>query len=185
MSEISVRVLTEDDWQLYRTFRLAALKESPDAFAATHDDEASFPETAWQERMQRATRLLAERDDEYVGVASVRRLGPAEDDDRDFAEFFGMWVDPAKRGGGIGVQLMRAGVSIARSMGCDQLVYWVSTDNGAAVAFASSYGFRTTDSRRLMAAQGQTPDADADEEMMMILPLADDPGRVASSTIDD
>lgn len=184
MSEISVRVLTEDDWQLYRTFRLAALQESPDAFAATHDDEASFPEQAWHERMLRATRLLAERDGEYVGVASVRRLDDAEDDDRALAEFFGMWVDPARRGGGIGVQLMRAGVSIARTMGCDQLAYWVSTDNGAAVAFASSYGFRTTDARRPMVAKGTDVADDADEEMMMILPLANDPAAVASSTID-
>jgi len=36
MSEISVRVLREDDWQAYRQVRLAALQESPEAFLAAH-----------------------------------------------------------------------------------------------------------------------------------------------------
>ena len=161
MSDITVRVLTDDDWELYKTFRLKALADSPDAFAASHEDEAEFGEDVWHERMNRATRLLAERAGDYVGVASVRRIDPQ--DDRESAEFFGMWVDPDRRGQGIGVQLVSAGCAIARSMGCDDLAYWVSTDNGPAVAFASSYGFRTTDERRPMAARPGAAD-DGEEE---------------------
>ena len=41
MSDISVRVLQEDDWHAYREVRLAALQESPEAFLATYAEEAS------------------------------------------------------------------------------------------------------------------------------------------------
>lgn len=179
MSDFTVRVLTDDDWDLYRTFRLASLAESPDAFAASHDEEQEFGEDVWRERMLRATRLLAEAEGKAVGVASVRRLEDNGGEDHELAEFFGMWVDPDRRGKGIGVKLMRAAVGIARSMGSDELVYWVSTDNGPGVAFASSYGFRTTDARRLM------KDAQDDEdEMLMVLPLADTPNP-SSADLDD
>ena len=35
MSDVTVRALVEDDWATYRQMRLAALKESPDAFVST------------------------------------------------------------------------------------------------------------------------------------------------------
>jgi hypothetical protein len=41
MSDISVRVLQEDDWHAYRDVRLAALRESPKAFLATYAEEAA------------------------------------------------------------------------------------------------------------------------------------------------
>ena len=66
--------------------------------------------------------------------------------------------------------------TVAREEGLKQLLYWVGTDNGRAVAFASSFGFRPTDSRRPMRLQGvDAEDAEA-EEMMMVYPLADAAG---------
>ncbi|WP_409483833.1 N-acetyltransferase family protein [Arsenicicoccus dermatophilus] len=183
MTELTVRVLTDNDWELYKRFRLASLQESPEAFAATFEAEVAWDDQAWHERMQRATRLVAELDGKQVGVGSVRAQAPREGTDDAMAEFFGMWVSPQARGKGVGVELVRAAAGIARSMDCRHLAYWVGTDNGVAVAFASSYGFRVTDTRRPMVARGESP-GDADEdEMMMILPLADDPGAVASTSV--
>ena len=42
MSEITVRPLGVDDWEQYRSVRLVALQESPDAFVASYDDEGSY-----------------------------------------------------------------------------------------------------------------------------------------------
>ncbi len=42
MTDITVRSLGEDDWQDYRSVRLAALRESPEAFVATVDEEEAF-----------------------------------------------------------------------------------------------------------------------------------------------
>lgn len=183
MTDVTVRVLTDDDWELYKSFRLAALMESPEAFAASYADEEAFDDEEWHDRMRRATRLLAEVGDKQVAVCSVRAQAPREGTDDEMAELFSIWVKPDHRQRGIAYELVRAAAGIARSMDCRHLSYWVGTDNGPAVAFASAYGFRVTDTRRPMAARGQEPDEDAEDEMMMILPLADDPGAVASTVV--
>ena len=132
MSEISERALGEGDWELYRSVRLRALEESPDAFVASHDTEADQSEQFWTERMKRSQRLLAEVDGEAAGIASV---GAVADRD-DAAQIFGLWVDPALRGSGVATALVKAGVKAAAGQGKSHVVYWVGTDNGRAVAFA-------------------------------------------------
>ena len=54
-----MRVLDEGDWAEYRDVRLAALKESPEAFVATYEEESALDEEAWRERMRRSRRLVA------------------------------------------------------------------------------------------------------------------------------
>ena len=173
MTDITVRSLGVDDWERYRSVRLTALHESPDAFVASHEDEAAEPEEFWRTRMERSTRLLAERDGEAIGIASV---GPADEDDPDVAQLFGLWVHPEARGTGVATELVRAGARAAAGAGKRQLLYWVGTDNGRAVAFASSFGFRPTDDRSPVRIHGvDEEDADS-EEMMMVYPLADNGG---------
>jgi GNAT superfamily N-acetyltransferase len=170
MSEITVRVLTEDEWEKYRSVRLAALRESPEAFAATLEAETAYDEALWRERMTRSRRLLAEDAGEVVGVASV---GQGGDESPTVAELFGLWVTPARRGTGVATALVRAGADTARAQGSTHLAYWVGTENGRAVAFASGFGFRPTDSRRAMRVVSED---DGQEEIAMVLPLGDDRG---------
>jgi ribosomal protein S18 acetylase RimI-like enzyme len=168
MTEINVRVLDEDDWAQYRDVRLAALQESPEAFVATFEEESALDEAAWRERMRRSRRLVAASGGNVVGVVSIGRAGQEEDN---AGELFGLWVTPAERGSGVAWQLVQAGAAQARADGRSHLAYWVGTDNGAAVAFASSFGFRPTDTRRPMRV---TSEEDGEEEIAMVLPLADD-----------
>ncbi len=175
MSDIDVRRLDEEDWSEYRDVRLRALKESPEAFVATHDEEAGYEEEFWRERMRRSRRLLAEREGGVVGVVSVGRHGASEPA---VGELFGLWVQPEDRGTGVARKLLEAAAAQARNDDLQHLAYWVGTDNGRAVAFASSFGFRPTDSRRPMRVQGEDDD---EEETAMILPLGNDPGPVPTS----
>jgi ribosomal protein S18 acetylase RimI-like enzyme len=172
MSEVMVRALGGEDWEAYRQVRLAALKESPEAFASSYDAEVDYDEDVWRLRLSRSERLLAEAGGEAVGIAS---LGQAEEDG--VAELFGMWVTPTRRGSGVAWQLTEAAALHARAAGCRALNLWVSTDNGRAVAFFSSFGFRPTDKRRPM-----TTDATV-EELAMVLPLGDDPGWVPTTAL--
>jgi ribosomal protein S18 acetylase RimI-like enzyme len=173
MSDITVRTLTEDDWQTYRRVRLAALEESPEAFVATHEQESGYDEDFWRQRMRRSSRILAEREGTVVGVVSV---GSSSEQREDVAELFGLWVAPQDRGSGVAWKLVQAGADQARADGREHLVYWVGTDNGRGVAFASSFGFRTTDYRRPMRVVSE----EGAEEMAMVLPLVADPGSVPS-----
>ena len=88
MSDISVRVLQEDDWHAYRDVRLAALRESPKAFLATYAEETKRPERYWRNCMVQAHRLLALRDGEPVGVATIERI-VGEQQSADFRDLWG------------------------------------------------------------------------------------------------
>jgi hypothetical protein len=61
MTEITVRVLDESGWSVYRDVRLRALAESPGSFTATLAEEADRDERFWRDRMTRSHRPLAER----------------------------------------------------------------------------------------------------------------------------
>lgn len=172
MSEVTIRALRGDDWQSYQQIRLAALRDAPDAFAASYDAELDYDEDFWRLRVERSVRLLACKDDESVGTVSVGQAS-----EPDVAELFGMWVAPEQRGAGIAWQLTHAAAVHVRRAGQRALKLWVSTDNGRAVAFFSSYGFRPTEQRRPM-----TNDA-AVEELAMIVPVGDDPGGVPTTEL--
>jgi ribosomal protein S18 acetylase RimI-like enzyme len=180
MSEVTVRVLAEDDWDTYRQMRLAALKESPQAFVSTYDEELTYDEDFWRLRMRRSTRLLAVRDEDNVGVVSLGDAQPINDDSdlqvsQRVAELFGMWVDPQARGTGVAWRLVDAAAAEAREQQRTHLMLWVVVDNGRAVAFYSSYGFRPSDSRRPVRTDETLT------EMAMVLPVSDDPGAVPNS----
>lgn len=165
MAEVTVQVLDDEEWQTYRQIRLASLKSDPEAFASSLDEEQQYDEAFWRARLQRGKRLLALSDEEEAGVASV---GPAPDEEEPqegVGELFGMWVRPEFRGSGVAWQLVNAAADQARQDGNRALRLWVATDNGRAVGFYSSYGFRPTDDRRAMASDSST------EEIAMILPL--------------
>jgi len=172
MSDVTVRALGGEDWRAFREVRLTALKDSPDAFASSYETEAEYDEQLWRARMARSERLLACDGDEPVGIVS---LGQAEEEG--VAELFGMWVQPERRGSGVAWRLTHAAAMHARASGRRAVKLWVSTDNGRAVAFFSSYGFRPTDQRRPM-----TTDADV-EELAMVAPLGDDPGWVPTTEL--
>ena len=175
MTEINVRVLGDEDWKVYREIRLGALQESPDAFVATREQEEAFDEQRWRERLGRSRRLVAERDGSVLGVVSV---GHDDEAYAGTAELFGLWVTPEARGTGVAWKLVEAGAELALREGRSHLSYWVGTDNGRAVAFASSFGFRPGNNRRPMRVAGEE---DGAEEMAMVLPLGADPGSVPST----
>ncbi|EAQ00364.1 hypothetical protein JNB_09334 [Janibacter sp. HTCC2649] len=171
MSDISVRPLGEEDWQQYRDTRLTALRESPEAFVATVADEEAFDEDLWRQRMNRSARLIAERQDSQLGIVSV---GRSSDDNPNTSELFGLWVSPEARGSGVASALVRAGANLAREQGQSQLAYWVGSDNGRAVAFASGFGFRPTGKRRPMRVVSENDE----DEVAMVLALGGDRGSV-------
>ena len=144
MSEISVRVLDESEWSLYRDIRLRALTESPRSFTATLADEADRDEQFWRDRMTRSYRLLAERGELPQGIVS---LGPDEQDPAQ-AEVFGLYVVPEARSTGVSWRLVEATADLAIQAGYTQLYYWVGTDNARAIGFGKNFGFLTTDRRR-------------------------------------
>ena len=166
MAEITVRVLDESDWSLYRDIRLRALAESPGSFTATLAEEASRDEQFWRARMTRSHRLLAERDSTPQGIVS---LGPYEHEPS-AGEVFGLYVVPEARGTGVSWRLVEAAAGLATQQAYVRLYYWVGTDNGRAVGFAQNFGFRIADYRR----PSRSSDPQPGEEIAMVLSLEPD-----------
>lgn len=160
---------------MLRDIRLQALRESPDGFAASHQDEAERGERFWRDRLRAAPWLVAERDGATVGVVGLR---VADEHDPEVGEVLGLWVAPPARGSRVAAELVWAAAKEAYDYGCRQLYFWVAADNGAAVAFASTFGFRPTDERRPAERDGEGASGQPGEEVAMVLPLEADPGSV-------
>ncbi|MCA0435991.1 MAG: GNAT family N-acetyltransferase [Austwickia sp.] len=164
MTDTTVRRLAEGEWTTYRAMRLMSLQQSPEAFAKTFAEEQEFAESVWRDRMKRADRLIATHDGADVGILSMR---PADEEFEDSAEIFGLWVRPELRGKGVAVALFQEAVQEALHDGHTHLVYWVGTDNGPGVAFASARGFRPSELRRPM--EGAR---DGEQEIAMVLSVS-------------
>ena len=166
MTEITVRVLDESEWSVYRDVRLRALAESPGSFTATLAEEADRNEQFWRDRLTRSYRLLAERGPVSQGIVSVG----AYEQEPSAAEVFGLYVVPEARGSGVSWRLVEAAAALATQQGYLQLYYWVGTDNGRAVGFANNFGFRITDYRR----PSRASDLEPGQEIAMMLSLEPD-----------
>ena len=167
MTDITVRELAADEWEIFKTLRLRALQEDPEAFVASYEEESQHSDEEWQERMSHATRIGAQRGSEWVALASVGDEDTRDDDD--LGEVYGIRVTPSLRGEGVARQLMEHAELVGRNAGYSHLAYWVNTDNGRAVAFASSIGYRPTEGRRDVVVEGQ-PEVEA----AFMIPLGSD-----------
>jgi len=175
MSEMTIAVLGTEDWQRYRDVRLAALKESPNSFTASFDEEADLDEDYWRERMTRSLRFLAERDATPYGVVSLGR----DEDDPTVGEVFGLYVTPDARNTGLSWRLVQAAADRAKDDGMRQIHYWVGTENARAIAFAANFGFRPAGERRTTRIDNEEF---GDQEVAMVLSLSADPGSVPNPT---
>ncbi|WP_374928559.1 GNAT family N-acetyltransferase [Kytococcus sedentarius] len=167
MTDITVRELAADEWEIFKTLRLRALQEDPEAFVASYEEESQHADEVWQERMSQATRIGAKQGSDWVALASVGDEDTRGDDD--LGEVYGIWVTPSLRGEGVARRLMEHAEQVGRNAGYSHLAYWVNTDNGRAVAFASSIGYRPTEGRRDVVVEGQ-PEVEA----AFMIPLGSD-----------
>jgi GNAT superfamily N-acetyltransferase len=137
---VDLRVLTSDDWRLWRELRLAALAEAPDAFGSRLADwqGEGDREERWRSRlaMPGSHNLVAEIDACPVGMASG-----IPSDDPQARELIAMWVRPKARGSGVGDALIRAVAQWARASGAARLRLVVYEHNTAAKALYQRNGF--------------------------------------------
>jgi ribosomal protein S18 acetylase RimI-like enzyme len=138
---IELRAMSAGDWQAWRSVRLAALTEAPDAFGSRLHEWADAPEDRWRARLSisGALDLLAfDTDrDRPVGMAS----GVPDPDDGTRATLISMWVDPVARGRGVAEALITAITGWAASSGAVALGLSVMPDNIAARRTYARNGF--------------------------------------------
>ncbi|HXY91768.1 MAG TPA: GNAT family N-acetyltransferase [Acidimicrobiia bacterium] len=135
-----------DEGGALRDMRLAALEESPAAFASAYDTEASRTDREWTERAQlgavgfdRVT-FFAVVHDGIVGLIG----GFRPDTGGSTVELVSMWTAPAARRMGVARALVAAVVGWAKDASATTVHLWVTRGNEPALHLYESMGFRQT-----------------------------------------
>lgn len=143
MTSVEIRRVSPAEWKLYRELRLAALRDSPDAFASTIAREQAFTRWTWMSRLASAVTVVVFLEGTAVGTATLigdRRLPSGR-------EIVAMWVRPDARGEGIASQLLAHLVEVARTDGATRVALWVADGNDAARRVYLAAGFEPTGDR--------------------------------------
>jgi len=143
---IRIRELQQDEWRVWRTLRIAALEDSPDAFGDTAEQARGRSDEQWRESLVHPDErlLIAEIDSGLVGMARVRR----DADDASRAGLYSMWVSPDARRLGVGRALIDAVFGWAIRNEVSRLWLCVTQGNEPAKRLYKSFGFEATGSLR-------------------------------------
>lgn len=138
-----VRVLTVQDAAAYQVVRLRGLREHPEAFASSYEEEAV---TALEQSVKRLTNPDAVTFGTFVGeslLGVVTLLRNTRIKTRHRAAVVAMYVAPEARGRGIGKRLIQAAIDEARQH--DQIIDLTlsyTVGNESARALYLSMGFK-------------------------------------------
>jgi GNAT superfamily N-acetyltransferase len=135
-----VHRLGPDDWQLWRDARLAALDDSPRAFASAPAKEQAYTEDDWRAWLDPAKGLKVVVGDDagLVGAWVPPDRGGA-------VELYSMWVHPKWRGQGVGDLLIKEVVGWAGERGHRRVELWLVEGNATAERLYVRHGFGATD----------------------------------------
>lgn len=131
--------IDESRWKQLRDVRLAALEADPSAFGSSLERELAFTEDDWRARTATAATFLAVDESAAMGLVSGRRLPKSG-----AAELNALWVDPQRRGAGVGASPVGAVLDWTRADGGRLLRLWVTSGNAAAIRLYEQLGFRRT-----------------------------------------
>jgi ribosomal protein S18 acetylase RimI-like enzyme len=154
-NDIEIRALGPADAAAFREIRLGGLRDSPEAFGSTYEEEVEHGLQIFAQRLDPSAAkaeqvvLGAFADGALVGVAAcIREHRPKT---RHKASVYGMYVAPEARGRGAGRALLARLVAEARAWpGVDRLTLSVVERAEAARALYRAAGF---------VAYGSEPDA--------------------------
>jgi ribosomal protein S18 acetylase RimI-like enzyme len=144
---MELRELRADEGLAYREIRLRALREAPDAFASTLEEESAQPELFWQELIAQtaeameAALLAVDRGDGSLGGTTFVRLNPDPPHD---GYVGGMWLDRDLRGQGWGDALLVTAERFSQRLGSKNLELWVGASNPPALRFYERNGYQLT-----------------------------------------
>ncbi|OJW27296.1 MAG: hypothetical protein BGO51_05395 [Rhodospirillales bacterium 69-11] len=137
----SIRRIGPSDAAAFRGLRLAALAAHPEAFGSSYEEEAAAGPDDLRLLPSPPGFLLGG----FAGPTLVATTGVAVSPrvkQRHKGTLWGVYVDPAHRGGGIATSLVKAAVQEAREAGLRVLLLAVTLGNDAAIRRYEAAGFR-------------------------------------------
>ena len=142
---MTVRRVRAGEWARWRDVRLRALRESPEAFGSTYEQEAALPAERWRERTaagaagEERALFVAEVGGDWVGCAGCFVESPGAP-----PAVISMWVAPEARRRGAGRMLLDAVRGWAAEGGATSVRLHVVSTQQPARSLYESCGFTYT-----------------------------------------
>ena len=134
-----IRRLAAADAEYYRALRLTGLRDCPEAFGASHEDEAAKPLGWFADRLEANVVLGGWRDvSTLVGVAGLHIPQAGKTSHK--AELWGMFVSPEARRTGLAMALV-AQLTQHAAIAVEEICLSVVTTNAEAVRLHAKAGF--------------------------------------------
>ena len=142
---IEIITATADDVDRLRALRLAALKDTPDAFGAKYEDEAEKPTLDWQNRLKNTHWCFVVADGVDVGLLAVDR---AEKDRNSDCWLSSWWIHQDHRGSGIPKLMLNWLEQLCLEKNWENIGLGVWPDNLRAISAYKKLGF--TEAEKLL-----------------------------------
>lgn len=168
---MQIRRLMPFDASAFQELRLAGLREEPQAFGSSYEEEKDFPASVIEERLTAKSDqgpFGAFEQDVLVDLVALGRERMNKLSHKGL--IWGMYVKPENRGKGVARALLTEALSLARSVPeLKQVNLCVNASNTRAICLYESFGFKVF---------GREPGAllingELHEELHMYLRLAD------------
>lgn len=145
--DVVVRALLPSDVELFRSLRMQALEDSPDAYVETIE---AARDCDWQARTARLS--LSDSADVVAYVACIGALPigmilAGHKDHNDCPFLAAMWVHPDFRRRGVGHSLVAQALAFLRSSAQRHVSLWVTETHIGVFQFYESLGFQRTGAR--------------------------------------
>lgn len=134
-----IRLLKEQDWQLWKDIRLEALKNHPESFSGSYEEESQWSQQKFEQALKQSDIFGAFADQKLVGIACFF-IHPREKM-KHRGVLHGMYIKPAFRGTGIAEKLVKKIINHASEYVL-QLHCTVVTENDNATHFYKNRGFQ-------------------------------------------
>ena len=142
---IEIVTATVNDVDRLRALRLAALKDTPDAFGAKYEDEAEKPILDWQNRLKNTHWCFVVADGVDVGLLAVDR---AEKDRNSDCWLSSWWIHQDHRGSGIPKLMLNWLEQLCIEKKWEKIGLGVWPDNLRAISAYKKLGF--TEAEKLL-----------------------------------
>lgn len=156
---ISIRQLSEDDWQIFSEIRLLALKTDPQVFGSNYELESKFTETDWRSRLQSKDSAIFMLFDGETPIAMTGVSVFREDPSGQTAIFWGSWLAPEYRLKGLSNLMYEKRIEWAKAQPTINRIIVSHRASNTASKFANQkHGFVFTRTHEKIWVDGKTED---------------------------
>jgi RimJ/RimL family protein N-acetyltransferase len=140
LADLEFRVLVDEDAHLYQALRLEALKEAPEAFGATFEEDAERTEADFVLRLNNDFAVGCFQDGHLIGSADFFIADPNRSKLSHKGTVAGFYVRPRARGTGVADGLIKELIANLPE-GITQLQLSAVANNPRTIAFFEKAGF--------------------------------------------